>query len=203
MLIAQLKRLNNWRKQWLFRANNQLIYWKINTIYLQISVGKNLTVYGKLLLNVHKKSTLKIGNNVVFRSKTQANYVGIYKPVSIAVEQNATLIIGDNSGFSGTSLYASRAITIGSFCNFGGNTAIWDTDFHPLDYHQRRNDDTATISSSPIIIGNDVFVGANSIIMKGVQIGDRAIIGAGSVVTKSIPSDEIWAGNPAKFIKKI
>ena len=55
----------------------------------------------------------------------------------------------------------------------------------------------------PIIVGDDVFVGANSIILKGVIIGARVIIGAGSVVTKNIPSDEIWAGNPAKFIRKV
>jgi acetyltransferase-like isoleucine patch superfamily enzyme len=57
--------------------------------------------------------------------------------------------------------------------------------------------------SEPIVIGDDVFIGANSIVLKGVNIGDRSIIGAGSVVSKNIPADEIWAGNPIKFIKRI
>ena len=52
-------------------------------------------------------------------------------------------------------------------------------------------------------IENNVFIGANSMILKGVKIGDRSIIGAGSVVTKNVPSDQIWAGNPAKFIREI
>ena len=53
------------------------------------------------------------------------------------------------------------------------------------------------------MIGNDVFIGTNSLILKGVEIGDRSIIGAGSVVTKSVPASEIWAGNPAVFLRKI
>lgn len=74
--------------------------------------------------------------------------------------------------------------------------------FHPIDYRLRRKGLDGTKSAS-IVIGDDVFVGANNIILKGVNIGDRAIIGAGSVVTKNIPSDEIWAGNPIKKIKSI
>lgn len=53
-----------------------------------------------------------------------------------------------------------------------------------------------------IKIGNNVFLGANTIITKSVTIGDNVIVGAGSIVTKDIPSNEIWAGVPARFIKK-
>jgi len=52
-------------------------------------------------------------------------------------------------------------------------------------------------------IEDNVFIGANCIILKGVKIGDRSIIGTDSVVTKNVPSDQIWAGNPAKFIREI
>ena len=57
--------------------------------------------------------------------------------------------------------------------------------------------------TKPVEIKDGVFVGAHSIILKGVTIGEGSIIGAGSVVTKSIPAGEVWAGNPAKFIRKI
>ena len=53
----------------------------------------------------------------------------------------------------------------------------------------------------PIVIGNDVWIGSRSLIMKGVHIGDGAIIAAGSVVTKDVPPYEIWGGNPARFLK--
>ena len=55
----------------------------------------------------------------------------------------------------------------------------------------------------PVIIENSVFIGAQSIILKGVTIGKNSIIGAGSVVTKNVPANQIWAGNPARFIKNI
>ena len=58
-------------------------------------------------------------------------------------------------------------------------------------------------ATSPVIIKDGAFIGAHSIILKGVIIGEKSIVGAGSVVTKSIPDGEIWAGNPAKFIRKI
>lgn len=58
-------------------------------------------------------------------------------------------------------------------------------------------------ATSPVVIKDGVFIGAHCIILKGVTIGEKSIIGAGSVVTKSIPDGEIWAGNPAKFIRRI
>ena len=56
---------------------------------------------------------------------------------------------------------------------------------------------------APVVIENNVFIGAHCIILKGVSIGENSIIGAGSVVTKNVPANQIWAGNPAKFIRKI
>lgn len=64
-------------------------------------------------------------------------------------------------------------------------------------------DDLKHRKCAPVVIGDNVFIGAKCIILKGVTIGENSIVGAGSVVTKSIPANEIWAGNPAKFIRKI
>ena len=68
---------------------------------------------------------------------------------------------------------------------------------------QASKDDQRLRQCAPVVIGGNVFIGARCIILKGVTIGENSIIGAGSVVTKSIPANEIWAGNPAKFIRKI
>lgn len=127
---------------------------------------------------------------------------GITKQCSVYVGSNAKVIIGDNTGLSGVSIFCKNDIKIGEHCNIGCNAFIWDTDFHPLNYSDRRKNIEDKIISKPIVIGNDVFIGANCIILKGVTIGDRAIVGAGSVVTANIPADEIWGGNPAKFIRK-
>ena len=77
-----------------------------------------------------------------------------------------------------------------------------DTDFHPLDYISRRVGIDGTLTA-PIRIEDDVFIGAGVIIMKGVTIGKHSVIGAGAVVTKSVPENEVWAGNPAHFIRKV
>ena len=83
----------------------------------------------------------------------------------------------------------------------GGGTKIYDTDFHWLNLEERINQPGG--KTAPVIIKDGAFVGADCIILKGVTIGKRAVIGAGSVVTKSVPDGEIWAGNPAKLIRKL
>ena len=82
---------------------------------------------------------------------------------------------------------------------------IYDTDFHPIQSRFRvgkERDDSKTVSK-PVIIGDNVFIGAEAIILKGSSIGENAVIGAGSVLSGNVPSNEIWAGNPARFVKTI
>jgi acetyltransferase-like isoleucine patch superfamily enzyme len=176
----------------------KLFFYKI--IYPNTEWGKGIILKGHPIFKFNGR--VKFGDNLTFVSHPRHNLVGITKPCSIFVSENATLLIGDNTGFSGTSIYCTNYISIGKCCNFGGNTSIWDTDFHPLNYLERRKNSNAIITK-PIIIGDDVFIGANVIILKGVTIGNKSIVGAGSVVTKDIPDNQIWAGNPAKFIRNL
>lgn len=168
--------------------------------YNQVEYKKFPIIIGKIIIG--NKGRILIGKNVKFNNSITSNFVGLNKPCTIRVMKEASLIIGNDSGFSGISIFCSTNIIIGKYVKCGGNVCIWDSDFHPLGFKDRRTNDNSKILSARISIGDDVFIGANSIILKGVDIGDRSIIGAGSVVTKSIPSDEIWAGNPAKFIRK-
>lgn len=69
--------------------------------------------------------------------------------------------------------------------------------------HGMLPEERGDMSSSPVHIGNNVWIGSGSVILPGVTIGDNAVIGAGSVVTKDIPSDMIAVGNPAKVIRSI
>jgi acetyltransferase-like isoleucine patch superfamily enzyme len=154
-------------------------------------------------ISIKSKGEIILGHNVRFNCNTHSVNIGIYKTCTIYVNQNARLEIGDHSGFSGVSIHCNNHIKIGKYVNCGANVGIWDSNFKSLDYERRRVHDSSVVASAPIIIGDDAFIGANVIIMKGVSIGQRSIVGAGSVVTKSIPDDEIWAGNPAKFIRKV
>ena len=182
------------------RFRSDVIYQKVKLLYPNVKLGKNIRFFGPIHLQIAKTATVCIGDNVTFRSSTVYNFVGINRSVSICVGDYATLIVGANCGFSGTAIYASISITIGPYCNLGGNTSIWDTDFHPLDYQLRRVQIEGT-KQADIHLDSDVFVGANSLILKGVSIGARSVVGAGSVVARSIPADQIWAGNPAKLLR--
>ena len=64
------------------------------------------------------------------------------------------------------------------------------------------NPQTGDYTCAEVRIKKNAFIGTGTIITKPVTIGERSIVGAGSVVTKNIPDDEVWAGNPAKFIRK-
>ena len=120
----------------------------------------------------------------------------------VYVEPGATLTIGNNVGMSSTRLWIHESARIGNNVKIGGCVLITDTDAHPMDYVARRSSNEGT-KSAPVIIEDDVWIGAHCIILKGVTIGARSVIGAGSLVTKSIPADCVAAGNPCRVIKII
>ena len=120
------------------------------------------------------------------------------------MEDGARLSIGYHVGMTNTIIQCHKEIVIGDFVNIGAGTMIFDTDFHSLDWEDRATGkDIVNKKCKSVVIGNYSFVGASCIILKGVSIGEKSIVGAGSVVASSIPSGEIWAGNPARFNKKI
>jgi len=170
-----------------------------------VTCGKQFKSYGSPVLDVWTGGKLNIGDNVILNNGYRYNMIGRQQSCMFIVRTGASLVIGNNTGISATAIVCCSAITIGNFVKIGGNTVIYDTDFHSLDAMQRSDGllDIQNTKNAPVNIGNNVFVGAHSTILKGVTIGDNSIIGAGSVVTKNIPANEIWAGNPAKFIKHV
>ena len=104
-----------------------------------------------------------------------------------------------------TTIMCFNHIEIGNNVMIGVGTHIYDTNFHNINPKDRieKKDPKDTVKTAPVIIHDNVFIGAFSIILKGVTIGENSVIAAGSVVTKSIPDNQIWGGNPAHFIKNI
>ena len=123
----------------------------------------------------------------------------------IFVKKGAKLYLGKNSGMTNTIIQCHDSITIGDNVNIGAGCMIMDTNFHSTDWEIRldRRKDILDAKTAPVKIGNVCFIGARSIICKGVTIGDHSMIAAGSVVVKDVPANEVWGGNPARFIKKI
>ncbi|HCA09077.1 acyltransferase [Chryseobacterium sp.] len=99
---------------------------------------------------------------------------------------------GDNPNIY---IQANNGIIIGHNVGFGAGTSI-------ISANHNHNDHSLHDECGPIVIGNNVFVGTNSVILPGVQIGDNVVIGAGSIVAKDIPSNSIAVGNPCKVIKQ-
>lgn len=147
---------------------------------------------------------MSIGKNFAMNNGISHNPIGMPQPCTFFVDRGCSLIIGNNVGISQTALIAHADITIGDNVKIGGGTCVYTSDFHSLNSKLRRSgEDLKHRKSAPVTIEHDAFIGARCIILKGVTIGENSIVGAGSVVTKSIPANEIWAGNPAKFIRKI
>lgn len=151
------------------------------------------------------KACCRIGYNLNLNNGLRFNPIGFPQPCTIYVADDAELIIGDNVGISQASIICHRRIEIQDNVKIGGGTKIYDTDFHSLDFKHRRSYklDMANKKSASVIIEHDAFIGAGVMILKGVKIGACAVVGAGSVVTKDIPPFQIWAGNPARFIRNI
>lgn len=168
-----------------------------------VEFGNNVKTFNAIP-DLQIRSTAKkvtIGNNVTFNNFTEQSW---YCKCKLLVQENAQFIIGNHSGMSGTMIYVSNLVKIGDYVNIGGGTRIFDTDFHPIDSAARRNPATFLCGkSAPVIIEDDVFIGTNCIIGKGVTIGARSVVAAGSVVVKDVPSDSIVGGNPCKLIRKI
>ena len=131
-----------------------------------------------------------------FREDINPTAGGIHTHLSVA--PGAMLWIGNNVGISQAQISSYNNITIEDNVLIGASCKIMDTDFHPIDYVDRMNHLSA--KTAPIHICEGAFIGACSIILKGITIGKHAVIGAGSVVTPDVPENEIWAGNPAKKI---
>lgn len=147
---------------------------------------------------------MSIGKNFAMNNGIKGNPIGCYERCTFFVDRDSEIIIGDNVGISQTALISHCSIRIGDNVKIGGGTCVFTTDFHSLDPIIRASsEDQKHRKSAPVSIEHDAFIGARCIILKGVTIGENSIVGAGSVVTKSIPANEIWAGNPAKFIRKI
>lgn len=167
-----------------------------------IRFGKGLHVNGLMKVLVTRRGIVEIGHGLRINSGNNFNIIGRQQKCIFWVE--GRLAIGDNVGISSSALICNHQISIGNNVVIGGNTVVYDTDFHSLDPEQRNNreHDRNNAKWAPVVIGDNVFIGAHSTVLKGVTIGNNAIIGACSVVTKDIPANEIWVGNPAACVRR-
>lgn len=141
------------------------------------------------------------GGGTSVESHPLSNLLGLYQRTIIVARYGGKIEIGEHVGISGSTIYSWDSVKIGNYTRIGANCKIIDNDFHPteLEYRHKGLNKEYT-RRKPIVIGNDCFIGANSIILKGTKLGNNVIVGAGSVVHGEWPDNCIIAGNPAKYI---
>jgi len=168
-----------------------------------VDFHRDFISYGVPILNIHPKGNFSIGKRFRFNSGKYFGMAGRWQQCSFVAAQGAEIIIGDNVGMTSVAIVAHERITIGNDVKIGVNTVIYDTDFHSLDAHFRNQypESIEGVKNKPVTICDGVFIGGHSTILKGVTIGKNSIVGAGSVVFHSIPDEQIWAGNPAKYVR--
>lgn len=161
----------------------------------------DIRINGKILVT-NNMGTIRIGKNVVLNSGSVPAPLGIAPMRLYARTKDSELIIGDNVGISSSIIFAAQSVILEDGAMIGSDCIITDYDFHGIhidpETGMREDGDYA-----PVVIGKNAFVGTRCLVLKGVHIGEGSFVGGYSVVTKDIPAGEIWAGNPAKFIRKI
>jgi acetyltransferase-like isoleucine patch superfamily enzyme len=165
-----------------------------------------------LCLNIHHSSS--IGMMKLQSKKNCIINIDEYSQVEGSIsfdKENATVLIGKRA-FVNASLIAAQKIEIGDDVLISWGVTIVDHNSHSISFSDRAEDvrnwrsgkkDWTHVKIAPVKISNKVWIGFNSIILKGVTIGEGAVVGAGSVVTKDVPAWTIVGGNPAHIIREI
>lgn len=186
-----------------FYLNKHLRFCDIDnsSINRGISIRLDNPTEGVIYLKIGKDSIVK--GNFIFESS------------------QGQITIGNHSYIGGGNFISRSSIEIGNNVTIAWGGTVYDHDSHSLDYIERRNDITDelndirrgnnfilhknwdVVSSKPIKICDDAWIGMNVTILKGVTIGEGAVVGACSVVTKDVPAFTVVAGNPARVVKKL
>lgn len=166
----------------------------VKILYAKIcTLGKFQATYvnsikGPFKIEIKGSGKIVVGNFLMSRGPLYLKSVG-----------TGQLILGKNVFFNhNCSVTCANKVLIGDNCMFANNLVIVDHD-HKIN----KEGSIGELISKPVVIKNRVWCGANVTILKGVTIGEGAVIAAGSVVTKNVEAHSIYAGIPAKLVKKI
>jgi len=147
---------------------------------------------------IKNKGTIILGQSVNLHSYPDGSS---YRTALSTYFPDALISIGSKCSINGTVIHCNEKVVIGNNCMFGPGTVIVDNNSHRIS--KEFNERNKKAESKPIIIKDNVWVGMNCLIMKGVTIGENSIVAAGSLVIKDIPCNCLYGGHPARLIKTL
>lgn len=167
--------------------------------------NSGVMIQGPSIVRTRNFGEIVLGTNVRFNARSRSNLVGIANPTILDTRFGGHIEIGADSGLSSPIISSKSAVVVGKNCMIGANVRIFDHDFHPMAWEDRRPPQkVGMIRSRPVSIGDDCFIGTNVIILKGTQIGARSVVGAGSVLAGlQVPPDSLVKGNPAIVVSSL
>lgn len=153
-------------------------------------VGNGMLQLNTNAVSIHETSKIRIDKS---GKLILDGFVSFYSGLNLHIADNASARIGNGTYINeNTKISIKKKLEIGEECAISNNVSIMDSDFHVLENEKEE---------TGVIIGNHVWIGADVTILKNVCIGDGCVVGARSVVTKSIPSNSLVVGNPARIVK--
>ena len=175
----------------------------------QIFLDGDIKILGKLPhFKIPKNGKIFFGNQVVLNSDFKNTNTALTYRCKFVTGYDGVIKIGKHTMLNGVCIVSYQKVEIGDECQIASSTIISDTDFHPVDPILRSKQvkgesfPFSSVGKKEIKIGNNVWIGWNCTILKGVEIGDHSIVAAGSVVLAGqYPNGSLIAGNPAKIIK--
>lgn len=184
-----------------FRVFNLIQLFFYGAIH-QVALGKNVFLKGRAYIFKTKTSHIVIGNNTLLNSSNYGYHINMHSPCKLIADGvNSEITIGSNSRIHGTCIHAQRSIKIGNNNLIAANCQIIDSDGHELSMSDSaKRIYTAAVPSS-IVFSDNVWIGANCIILPGTQIGAGSVVCAGSVVKGIFPEKVLIGGNPATILK--
>ena len=179
------------------------LLWSLELRIRGFQISTPIRLFGHPICSRYPGSSISLGSHVTLDSSVRANPLGGSSPCVLRTMTSAArLTLGDRVGLSSSVIVAGNSVEIGQDTILGAGAMVLDNDFHALGPRFSWLTEYSK-NSKPVKIGRGCFIGARSIILKGVTLGDRVIIGAGSVVTKDVPAFSIAAGNPARIVGTI
>ena len=167
-----------------------------------LQLGRRVIFRGDPIIDIRHGGKIIIKDDVTINSMNNGYHLNMFAPVKLFADRPGAIItIGEKTRIHGSCLHAYLSINIGQRCLIAANCQIIDGSGHDLSFDDVENRINTKGNCRPIIIEDDVWIGANTIILPGVRIGRGSVIGAGSVVTKDVPLMVVAAGNPARVIK--